>query len=388
MLDLLTGIRWQDVLDVFLVAVFIWAAFAWLRRTRSRLALTGVVLLSGVYLAARQLELQLTVWILQSFFTVLVFVLVVVFQEDLRRIFEQIALWGLRRQASTVPPDTVDALVRAVVRQAQTHTGALYVLPGRESLERHLEGGVELDGKITETLLLSLFEPRSPGHDGAAVLDGSRLDRFAVHLPLSSRPDLYGGTRHAAAAGLAESSDAFCVVVSEERGVVSVARGGILRPLDSPEALGSEIRAFLAAAAAASPAGASWRAVAHRWREALAAVVLAAVAWAVLVPGSDVVEDTRRAGVVVDNLPEGYRLESIDPPEVEVLLSGPRRILPDDPETFKVRIDADLVALGRRTFKLTPSDVETPPGVLALAVEPRAVVLSVEKLDKIADPSQ
>ncbi len=378
MLELLSGIRWKDVLDVALVAVFIWAAFAWLRRTRSRLALTGVLLLTGVYLAARQLELQLTVWILQGFFTVLVFVLVVVFQEDLRRIFEQIALWGLRRQASSVPLDVVDMLVRAVVRQARTRTGALYVIPGREALDRHLEGGIELDGKITETLLLSLFEPSSPGHDGAAILDGSRIHRFAVHLPLSSRKGLYGGTRHAAAAGLAERSDALCVVVSEERGVVSLARSGILRPLDSPEELGSEVRAFLDAAAAASPAGASWRAVAHRWREALAAVVLAALAWVVLVPGSNVIEDTRRAAVAVENLPQGYRLVSVDPPEVEVLLTGPRRRLPDDPEVFKVRIDADLVELGRRTFRISPAQVDSPPGVMALGVEPQSVKLSVQ----------
>ena len=95
-LDPLPEIRWSDVLDVVLVAVFLWATFGWLRHTRSRLALTGVLLLSGVYLAARQLDLQLTVWLLQGFFAVLVFVLVVVFQEDLRRIFEQIAVWGLQ----------------------------------------------------------------------------------------------------------------------------------------------------------------------------------------------------------------------------------------------------------------------------------------------------
>jgi hypothetical protein len=248
-------------------------------------------------------------------------------------------------------------------------------------------GGIPLDGKITETLLLSLFEPRSPGHDGAVVLDGSRIDRFAVHLPLSSRPGLYGGTRHAAAAGLAESSDALCVVVSEERGVVSLARGGILRPLESPESLGSEIRAFLSAAAASSPAGASWRAMARRWREALVAVVLAAVAWTVLVPGSHVTEDSRTAAVVVENLPRGYRLVSVEPAEVKVLLTGPRRRLPEGPETFKVRIDADLVELGRRTFRVSPAQVEAPPGVMALGIEPQIVKLSVERVDTIGPPS-
>ncbi len=147
--EMLTPIRWTDVLDIGLVAVFLWAALGWLRHTRSRLALLGVVLLSGVYLGARQLELQLTVWLLQGFFTVLVFVLVVVFQEDLRRIFEQIAVWGLRRRAPALPSDAVETLVNSVAEQTRRREGALYIIPGRDPLDRHLDGGIDLDAEIS-----------------------------------------------------------------------------------------------------------------------------------------------------------------------------------------------------------------------------------------------
>jgi uncharacterized protein (TIGR00159 family) len=375
----LPQVHWNDVADVTLVAVLIWTAFSWLRRARSRFALVGVLFLSGIYLAARQLELQLTVWILQGFFAVLVIVLVVVFQEDLRRFFEQLAVWGLRRRAETLPIDAVDVLVRAAERQAHHRTGALYVIPGREHLDPHLEGGILLDARLSEPLLLSLFDPHSPGHDGAAVIAGSRVHRFAVHLPLSTDHSQLrgGGTRHAAALGLAERTDALCVVVSEERGTVSVARDGRLRALAAPGSLGAEIRQFLARVAAAGERTAAWRLVARRWREAVAAFVLAAAMWAVLVPGSSVVVVERSAVVTVENLPAALRLVSVDPTEVQVTLSGPWRLMPAEEERLRVRIDAVLAELGRRTFKVSADQVEAPARLAVLGVQPESVRLDL-----------
>ncbi len=377
MIDAWPYIRWTDVFDVVLVTGLIWAAYNWLRRTRSRFVLLGLLLLSAVYLAARQLELQLTVWILQGFFAVLVFVLVVVFQDDLRRIFEQIAVWGLRRRPTALPPDAFDTLIRTVEQQAKKRMGALYVIPGREPLDRHLEGGIELDARISAPLLLSLFDHHSPGHDGAVVLAGPRVARFAVHLPLSIER-IAGGTRHAAALGLSERCDALAIAVSEERGTVSVARAGRIRRLEAPELLGAEIRSFLAGVASGRERRAPWREAFRRLPEALAAMALAAAMWWVLVPGSGDVETQRQAEVVVENLPAGYRLTAIEPESVAVTLSGPRRLLPD-PEAVQVHIDADLVRLGRRTFRITPVDVAHPAGVTPLDVEPRTVRLAVEK---------
>lgn len=376
----LPQIHWNDVADVTLVSVLMWTAISWLRRARSRFALLGVLFLSGIYLAARQLELQLTVWILQGFFAVLVIVLVVVFQEDLRRFFEQLAVWGLRRQAQTLPPDAVDVLVRTAEHQANNRTGALYVIPGREHLDPHLEGGILLDARMSEPLLMSLFDPHSPGHDGAAVIAGSRVQRFAVHLPLSTdHAQLHGGgTRHAAALGLAERTDALCVVVSEERGTVSIARDGKLRRLTAPGSLGGEIRRFLEQVVAAGERTAAWRLVVRRWREALAAFVIAAAMWVVLVPGSSVVEVERPATVVVENLPAAFDLVSIEPSEVRVTLSGPWRLMPDEETKLRVRINADLADLGRRTFQISPAQVEAPPQLTIVAVQPSRVRLNLE----------
>ncbi|UCE85770.1 MAG: hypothetical protein JSU66_15810 [Deltaproteobacteria bacterium] len=131
--------RLTDVLDVSLVALILWAGIVWLRHTRARLALIGVMIVAAVYLAARRLDLELTAWILQGFFAVLVLILVVVFQDDLRRLFEQLAVWGLRRKPPATPLGVIDTLARAVARLAETRTGGLIVIPGREPLERHVE---------------------------------------------------------------------------------------------------------------------------------------------------------------------------------------------------------------------------------------------------------
>jgi uncharacterized protein (TIGR00159 family) len=372
-----------DVIDVTLVALLLTAGIVWLRRSRARLALLGLAILAFVYAVASELELQLTAWVLQGFFAVLVIVLVVIFQDDLRQFFEQIALWGLRRRPAIPSAGSVETLVRAVTRLVGERRGALLVFPGSDPIERHVEGGIALDALLSEPLLLSLFDPHSPGHDGAAIVQGDRVTRFAVHLPLShDEAQLRGrGTRHAAALGLAERTSALCVVVSEERGTVSLARAGELRQLPGPEGLTHELRRFLAALEPEPASGAQRLSrVLPRWREGLLGASLALLLWVVVVPGSRVTEVTRRVPVEVQNLPEGYELLEVEPAEVEVTVSGRVRDLylagRDEPS---VRIDAFLVKLGRRNFELSPGDVQHARGLSVVEVKPGRVRLRVSQ---------
>ena len=375
--------RITDTLDLILVALILWAGIVWLRHTRARLALIGVAIVALVYLTARRLELELTAWILQGFFAVLVLILIVVFQDDLRRLFERVAVWGLRRKAPSTSLDVVDSLARAVARLAEQRAGALIVFPGREPLERHLDGGIALDARVSEPLVLSLFDTHSPGHDGALVVEGDRISRFAVHLPLSSDRDGVGagGTRHAAALGLAERTDALCIAVSEERGTVSIARAGGLRTLAGPEALTRAIREFLGDSPVERPVSPFWQRLARRWPDAALAAGIACALWILLGPGSTVVEMRRSAPVVVENLPEGYALRGVEPNRVQVTISGRRRDLYfSDPAELRLPIDALLVQLGRRTFEVAPSQVQHPNGLRVLEVDPARVRLSVERL--------
>ena len=377
MANLLSIFFWLDLVDIATVGVLLFLAIRFVRRTRGRRALTGLTLLGGVYLLARALDLELTASLFQGFFAVLVLVIVVVFQEDLRRLFEQ--LGSLRRGGSRERRgvDVADVIVRAVARLAATRIGALIVLPQRESVESYVEGGIPLDGRLSEPLLLSIFDPSSPGHDGAVILRGSQLERFAVHLPLSvNRAALGpGGTRHAAALGLSERCDATCVVVSEERGTVSIARDGAIRVLARPQDLAHELLAVRGARE--EEARQPW----WRDRAGVDAVLAAAGAlalWIVFVPGSALTEVTVPAHVSVTNLPDDLELESVEPTEVSVTLRGLRRnLVLSEPDQVGVRVDAYLARMGRRTFALEEDSVRRPDGLDVVAVHPERVKVSL-----------
>lgn len=367
---------WLDLIDIALVACFGWLAIRYFRQTHARTALFGVALMGLVYAFAKLLDLRLSAALFQGFFAVLVLILVVVFQEDLRRFFEQLGSWGRREPRQSAELKTLDVLVRAVARLAANRTGALIVLPGREPIGRHVDGGVRLAGRLSEPLLLSLFDTSSPGHDGAVILRGATVERFGAHLPLSSEiaaDGSEGGTRHAAAKGLTERCDAICVVVSEERGSVSVARDGVLHRLGRPEDLAAELRL----AFGSEPEKRHWW-LGEMGLDAAIATVGALALWMAFIPGSDVVEFTRNVRVEVTNLPSDLEVESVDPPEVTVTLRGLRRNLAlakrDD---LAIQVDAYLARLGRRTFTLSGSELNPSENVDIVDIVPEKVRLSL-----------
>ncbi len=367
-----------DLLDIALVAGVLWLVYRSLVRTRARNAVVGLAVLASVYVIARALDLVLMATLLQSFFAVAVLVLIVVFQEDLRRFFEDLGnLRPDRGSANTTDPD-IDALVRATARLATTRTGALIVVPGRDALDRHVTGGVALGGRASEPLLLSIFDSSSPGHDGALVLRGGMIERFAVHLPLSANHAAVGpgGTRHAAGLGLSERCDATVIIVSEERGTISVAKGGVLRTLPGAEALLDEF---------AAPVEAPESVPLHRRRtawEGAIALAAAALLWAVIVPGSEVVESTITVPISIHNLPEDLALVATDPAEATLVLRGPRRsLLLAERSGLEVTVDAYLAQLGRRTFTLDASAVDGLAGATVTSITPERIRLDLAPVE-------
>jgi uncharacterized protein (TIGR00159 family) len=236
-----------DALDVALVALLLYAGMGWLRRSQAAPVALGLSLLGGLYLGARALGLHVTTWVFQGFFAVLALVLVVIFQEELRRGFEELASFAMGKRSSRRPRlDAPELLGRVLGELAHARTGALVVLAGRDPLERHVHGGEALGGELSHALLLSLFDPHSPGHDGAVLVEDRSVARFGAHLPLARAARLPAdlGTRHSAAVGLSERTDALCLVVSEERGTISVAHGGELQPIASEDELVKIVASF------------------------------------------------------------------------------------------------------------------------------------------------
>lgn len=372
----------DEIVDVAVVTVALFLLLRALRGARARLALVGVLFIGLVDLAARLLNLPLTALFFRGLFLTSVVVVLLAFQDDLKRFFERLAVSGLGRQSGHPGDSAIESVVRASFALAGARNGALIVLPGRDPLDRHLEGGVPLDGAVSDVLLLSLFDPHSPGHDGAIVIDAERVRRFGVHLPLSANfAELSSrGTRHAAALGLAERCDALVIVVSEERGLVSVAEGGTLDVVPQADVLRARIARFSEGTRTGSVERRfSLREAGQRAGEWGVALALALTLWALVVLGSEVDEVSLSVPVEVTNVPAGYVLHSTTPGVVHVHVSGVRRrLFLLEPSDLRVSVDALLAQLGRRSFEVTRQDVDAPPGVTVTAVDPGKVVLDLE----------
>jgi diadenylate cyclase len=370
----------DEATDVAIVTVTVFVLLRMLRSSRARLALAGMSVVGLIDLAARQIGLPLTAWFFQGLFLVSAVVLVLAFQDDLKRFFERLAVLGFRRRSPPSEEGPLEDVVRASFGLAAARRGALIVLPGRDPLDTLLESGFPLEGAVSEPLLLSLFDPHSPGHDGAVVVESNRVRRFAVHLPLSSNFAKIGshGTRHAAALGLSEQSDALCITVSEEHGTVIVARAGGLVQAGDPDALRRALRTFVDEARPRPTVLPSAKRLLARLREWGVALAIAAGLWLLVVPGSELSETTLSAPVEVGNLPAGYVLDSVTPASVTVTVTGVRRrLFVLQPSDVTVSVDALLAQLGRRTFGLTPDSVRVPRGVTVMAVDPDHVVLGL-----------
>jgi len=385
-------IRAADVLDILIVSVFAYSTLAFLRRTRAGFAAFGLLLLGALYVVARALGLALTTWILGAFSAALLVIVVVIFQDELRQLFEQVAAWGIRRSGDTTPVglDVTDVLVSTVFELARGRVGALIVLPGRQLIDRHVKGGIRLGGEVSAPLLRSIFDPHSPGHDGAVVVRAGRVDRFAVHLPLSRSEDrpAASGTRHSAALGLAERTDALCLVVSEERGVVSVAEGGRLEEIDDPQRLaglvGRRLRPEGAEAAATRARRRRLRLLAvglkRNWTEKAAVTLIVTALWSIFVSGERPIEATYRVPVTVENVPASLEVVTVAPEEVQVTLTGMRRAFYFfDGDALAVRIDAAGAGRGQRRVSVDARNVIVPEASLAvLRVEPARVQLTLQ----------
>jgi len=369
---------WPQLIDLALTTFLFWGVLRSLRRRRQNYrVLAGVAMLACGYLGANAAGLTLASWALLGLLGACVVIAAFTFQEDLRRGLDLLATLGLGRPAP-MGDNTMDVLVRAASRMATGRTGALIVLPGREPVLPHIQGGVAIDAILSEPLLLSLFDTHSPGHDGALIVRGSVVERFACHLPLShDEEQLAGsGTRHASALGLSERTDALCIVVSEERGQISVACQDRINVVDEGS-LRRELTRHLG-----NPSSRSMHAAPTSWRARIFEVgfasAAAALVWFAAVPGGVVVSRTYQLPLVVENLPDGYVLDDVTPKDVEVTVGGPRRaIYLLGEQELEPAVDAWLVMTGKRRFAIHPSDVRAPEGVQILDVYPRSVVVQI-----------
>jgi len=244
----LPDLRWQDGLDVLIMAVVFYNLILLLRGTRAIQMLAGLGLLLAVSFAADRLGLHAVNWVLQNLLGAVVLVVIILFQPELRRALANMGRAPLLRFLDPIKEERVlQECVRGTAALAAKRIGALIALQRETDLRAYVDGGVGFDARVSRELLFSIFLPASPVHDGAVLIQGNRLSQAGCFLPLSQNPALAKdlGTRHRAAIGLSEETDAAVIVVSEETGAISLAVGGELRRgLDAPGLQGELERVF------------------------------------------------------------------------------------------------------------------------------------------------
>lgn len=222
---------WSDLLDILLVTLVLYNLLMLIRGTRAVRILLGILVLVALYYTARTLRLPALETTLENFFLILPVAIIVLFQHEIRRAlanFGRTPLWGFSNHQKAA--STFNEIVAAAHALSEQRIGALIVVERSEGLRNYIENGIALDALVTPDLLISIFTPDTPTHDGAAIIQGDRIAAATCFLPLTRRTQISNryGTRHRAALGISEETDAVAVVVSEETGAIAVALDGTL----------------------------------------------------------------------------------------------------------------------------------------------------------------
>lgn len=225
---------WRDAMDIAVVSVLLYQVIQMLRSSRALAVLTGLGLLTVLYFVSNILGLYTLTWLLQHIFSSLFILIVVIFQSDIRQALGEMGASRLFRKRG-LQQDAVEEVVTACVEMARLRVGALIVVERSMRLGDMIEReGVRVDAQLSRRLLMNIFYPKAPLHDGAVILSHGRITAAACILPLAVAKGQSFGTRHRAALGITRESDAVAIVVSEERGEISLAmKGELVRALDA-----------------------------------------------------------------------------------------------------------------------------------------------------------
>ena len=241
---LLAHLGVRSALDILIIAILIYYLLKLLRGTRAVQMLVAIGLLMLFYRGARWARLEMVEWLLTTMLPYLAITLIILFQPEIRRALSRFGRnLSLMKFASGNPKDSHDDIVMAAEYFSQNRIGSLMVVERQAGLRTYIESGIPLDAKLSYDLLLSIFRPGSPLHDGAVIVEGSRVAAAGCFLPLSLNPLISKqlGTRHRAGIGITEDSDAVVVLVSEETGSISLASGGAIDTNLTPEELGDRL---------------------------------------------------------------------------------------------------------------------------------------------------
>lgn len=383
------NLQWYHVIDVLIMTVILYQGYAWFRGTRAMRVFVGITFLGFLFLVAKYMGLFLTSWLLGGIWAAALIFVIVIFQVEIRDILERVnpqmpigrLLRGMRQAVQSELRETIGESVFAL---AQKRIGALLVFQRNDDPESRLKSpGIVLDAKLSRELLESLFIVGTPLHDGAAWIQGDVIHRAGCVLPLSTTPNLpsFYGTRHRAAMGMSEESDALIVVVSEERGTVTVFEGGVLQVMATP----AQLVQWLAERLNAPESRVEnrwdtlkWR-LFHNWRPKLASLAIVLLVWFVLVGKQDT-EVGMTLPVAYHNVPSDRTIDDNQVQEVYVRLRGSGELVNLlDRGNLRVAIDLKNNKSLIQQHSISARDINLPLGIELIDAYPSKLWLTLRE---------
>lgn len=230
--------RWQDIVDILIVSYIIYRLIFLIRGTRAVQMLAGLAVISVIFYISSKVDLLTLHWLLQTFLSSILLVIIIVFQADIRRALTQMGKTPFQKTEDVAITD-LEEIIKATTYMAKRRIGALLVIERETGLRDYIDSGHRVGARIRHELLVAIFLPSSPMHDGGVIIHEGRIHSAGCLLPLSQNPyiDKRYGTRHRAALGLSEETDAVIIVVSEETQEISLVRQGKITPVHDEQSL-------------------------------------------------------------------------------------------------------------------------------------------------------
>ena len=382
---------WRDLVDILFLTLVAYHLYQWFRETRALRVLIGLVVLGGIYSVAKLWGLFLTTWVFQILWQVLLILLLILFQSEIRQVLEKVSpLRYLRLRRRAYGGTFTANLARVVFELAAEKTGALLVLTRDDNPSQLIHTGQKVMAIPDPMLIKSIFNHHAPAHDGAVIISQDLLTHMGCILPLSESRDLpeQYGTRHRAAMGLSEVTDAVCLVVSEERSEVASIVGGKIALWNQPDALQAQLKEWLGGPEIQVPTIQRFLEdfFIKNWKTKLAAFALVSTCWLVLA-GHQEEKVLFNALIRYSNPPVELLVSKDSTRKVALTLSG-RQSLIKSIRRQDVRVNVDLGNLtpGRHFISLSGQNVNLPSGIRVDRFTPQQIEATLIRTEKNQTP--
>jgi len=380
--------RWQDGLDILVLTFVFYRLYLWLRKKKALRMILAILALPFYYLIARWVDLPLSLWGLENLWAVILVVLVVIFQQEIRGVLGSITLpTFLFGKPERRPLKGLDKIVEATSKMVEKGVGGLIVLQREDELDDLIHGKTLLDAEMNEDILISIFNPQSPLHDGAVIIRGDRIRYATALLPVSQSSSLpkEWGTRHRAALGITEVSDAESIIISEERKEVLFASKGKIEKKEGKEDLTRSLTDF--------PSPPEEKENKKIWPKRLlndlpqkaSLLFLVCLLW-IFVIGVRQGQISFKIPIEYYSIPQNSTIVGEWPKEINVRLRGSQRLLSSiDPSRLRVHVDLTHAHPGMNQIILSEANMNAPSGISVTHFSPNKIAL---QLSEIPNPSR